>query len=244
MISSDISSDIPSLERHLAEIRQRRQEISRELRRVQQRRRRDISRDRLHRCSPGLLDTAVTIYIITMYDINLATAFLQTRLDVNDVPDVADLTILIEDAFLTWSVEDIVDFLKSDAERLLQRRALNFKAEADTVTWIRLQNYQQGTAPVSGDVFQHYSELLGNAPLLGRWEPVPANLGRRIRKFSVRLRQRWCLGLRTMPQRDTSPHEERLQKVRLSRFRGDDLWLEFGTFLVTTLGAHFVSFSY
>lgn len=211
------SPDAESLQQQRVALEQERVVLNRVLRCAQQRRRREELHQRALGCTPGILDSAIAVLLVSHYDMDMAVAFAQTRCTSLAGRDPDDVKRLLEETFLTWSPDAISSFPASDRQLVLERQAVTFKAEADVVKWIGRQNSEQGVAPSSQDVWRQYQEYLGQiSDEEDAMDAPPINQRRQVRRFAANLRRRWHLGFRTLPDRDETTTEQLLEKVGTS----------------------------
>lgn len=199
-------STVEALEKQLTELQAEAAMVGRRVRCRQQQRRRTAMRDSMLSCAPNLLRTAVAIFIVTSGDMTLAATFLETRRRID-----ADFRGLIQTSFDSWPARSVAEFPNSPSQKKLYDRAMCFKAEAETVAWIRTQNVEKEIAPQAQEVYDHYLELLADESKLK--QRAAGKLNRAARKFASLLRKRWSLKFRTLPEQDCDSPAECLRKA-------------------------------
>jgi len=201
----------PELQREQREVQFALATVTKEIRNEQQRKRRCLTYLPAFGGSARLLRETIAVYYLSGYDIEMSCIYAQMR---GGVDMQENTTNVVEDAFISWPVDDILrwKFPRNDQDKALRRKVLIFLAEKDTIVWIQQKNEENGFAPSISEVFAEYCRLLGDlAP--------PSITNKKPQKVVHRLRQTWHLSFRKyQPHDDTTP-EERLISVRASALR-------------------------
>lgn len=189
------------------------QACSREIKRLQQKRRREESRD--GRCGLGHLTARAVLaaYVLSGHNADLAGKLIKTSasLSARSVAGRGDFAQAVEDMYGAASQRtlDCIRAPKTDFDRKALDLAHKFLAEAAVFEWVKEQNFTKGVAPSTSDA----------AAQLRRQQPCPVGRTlllsnpRKVRKWARGLGKRWGIRRGTLQRKEILPRDVIVQKA-------------------------------